>query len=88
LKITYEENFIRIFRLPKEYPSDFCFGGGHPVAMQLVDWFNPIGPNEIPEDIDLEEIRKKIREFVKGKVYYWPRYKYLAITDYEDAFLI
>ncbi len=39
--VTDMTNFMRIFRLPLQYPKGFCFGGGYSVEMQLVDWFNP-----------------------------------------------
>jgi hypothetical protein len=35
-------NFCRVFELPKEYPTGFCFGGGYPVEFKMVDWFNPV----------------------------------------------
>lgn len=35
-------NFCRVFELPKTYPNSYCFGGGHSVDFQMVDWFNPI----------------------------------------------
>lgn len=34
-------NFCRIFELPEKYPTDYCFGGGHRVNFQLIDWFYP-----------------------------------------------
>lgn len=42
--VTGFNNFCRVFEPPDKFPSDFCFGGGIPVAMAMVDWFNPI-PN-------------------------------------------
>jgi len=94
--VNQSNNFMRIFRLPLEYPSDFCFGGGHPVNFQLVDWFNPVemkfwerGKRDfILKGTELEEHRMRIREFIKGKMYYIVGYKYLAIADYGDTFLI
>ena len=41
-KVDGWNNFCRVFELPAEYPEDFCFGGGHPVSIQMVDWFNPV----------------------------------------------
>ncbi len=38
-KVTEATNFLRVFCLPDEYPSEYCFGGGHPVEIKLIDWF-------------------------------------------------
>lgn len=35
-------NFCRVFRLPEEFPNKYCFGDGHPVNFQMIDWFNPV----------------------------------------------
>jgi len=35
-------NFCRVFQLPRQFPSSFCFGGGVPVQMIMVDWFDPV----------------------------------------------
>lgn len=93
--ITERNNFTRIFRIPNEFPSDFCFGGGHPVNFQLVDWFNPIPQEELwsgkVKNLTEEELakhREAIREFIKVKNYYDPEFKLLAMSDYGDVFLI
>ena len=87
-EITSENNFIRVFRLPELFPPDFyCFGGGKEVGFWLVDWFNPV-PDAMIENFNTEKHREMIREFIKGKIYYDPNYKFLAITDYGEAFLI
>lgn len=93
--ITQNNNFIRIFRIPNEFPSDFCFGDGHPVNFQLVDWFNPIPQEELWEgktknltETEIEEYRQSIRKFIEVKNYYNPEFKLLALSDYGDVFLI
>ena len=87
LEINGTNNFMRIFQLPDSYPRDYCFGGGIPVTFNMVDWFNPVSP-EMMEAFDLEKHRKLIKEFIRGKTYYKLGVKYIAITDYGDAFLI
>ena len=94
-QVTETNNFIRIFRIPNQFPSDFCFGGGHPVNFQIVDWFNPIpqeelwsGKTKTLSEKELEEYRGSIREFIKVKNYYDPEFKFLALCDYGDVFLI
>ena len=91
--VNKDNNFIRIFRLPQSMPSDFCFGGGHKVEFQLVDWFNPVCDPEEPlpamlEGHNLEELRGAIKAFIKPKIYFNPAFTFLAITDYGDSFLI
>lgn len=40
--VTHDNNFIRVFEVPKELPKGFCHGGGLPVGVKMVDWFQPI----------------------------------------------
>ena len=89
-QVTERNNFMRIFRIPNQFPSDFCFGGGHPVNFQIVDWFNPIPQEELlsGKAKTLEKYRRGIREFIKVKNYYDPAFKFLALSDYDDVFLI
>lgn len=97
-KITEATNFIRIFRLPKEFPSGYCFDGGHPACFQLVDWFNPFDSTKFWEVAALEfeendaayiEHINGIKEFIAEKEYAKTNNDvFLAITDYGDAFLV
>ena len=93
--VTADTNFIRIFQMPQEFPSDFCFQGGHDVNFNLVDWFNPIdqmsfwgGKEIVLQGEYLEEKRDKIARFIKTKKYFDHNFKYLAMTDYGDVFII
>ena len=95
MKITQQNNFMRIFRIPNQFPCDYCFGGGHAVNFEIVDWFNPIpqeglwsGKTKTLSEKELEEYRGAIREFIKIKNYYDPEVKFLALSDYGDVFLI
>ena len=96
-KVTEAHNFIRIFRLPEEFPSDYCFAGGHPVTIQIVDWFNPFPQVDFWDDKPKEfnsterwyqEHVEKLKDFIKEKRYFKPEYTYMALTDYGDAFVI
>ena len=51
-------NFCRVFEIPEEFPTDFCFGGGHPVNFQMVDWFNPTRLSQA--GVSKEEWAKKV----------------------------
>jgi hypothetical protein len=51
LIITEATNFLRVFRLPNNFPSGYCFGGGYPVTMQLVDWFNAFPQEDFWKEI-------------------------------------
>ena len=94
MEITEKNNFMRIFRVPNDFPSGFCFGGGHPVNFQIVDWFNPIPQEELWDNSinlgekETEEFRKDIRDFIKIKNYYSEDFKFLALSNYGDAFFI
>lgn len=92
--ITEATNFLRVFRLPAKFPSGYCFGGGHEVRFQLVDWFNAFSPmDEFPKEFEngdagyLEHI-EELRQFIAGKKYVQAGFVYLAVTDYGDSFLI
>lgn len=96
-RITEATNFLRVFRLPQQYPSGYCFGGGYPVALQIVDWFNAFDPMSLWENPVLEfdsddalylEHIASLKQFIAGKKYVVPNYVYLVITDYGDTFLI
>jgi len=96
-KVTYANNFIRIFRLPNEFPSDYCFQGGHPVTITLIDWFNPFDQQDFWGDKTKEfdsteewylKHLKELADFIKLKKYFNPEYTYMALADYGDAFVI
>lgn len=93
--ITQNSNFMRIFQLPPTLPTDFCFSGGIPCEFVMVDWFNPYSTTEVKPNSYVEvtpELEKKLveslRKFIKGKVYYKPNRKYIAISDFGLAFTI
>ena len=54
MKITSKTNFVRIFKIPHDYPRGFCFGGGKDVNFVMVDWFEPY-PVMLPPFINKEE---------------------------------
>jgi hypothetical protein len=95
-------NFCRVFKLPKQYPGGFCFGGGLPVTFMMVDWFNPV-PGILRPVISKEEWTKKfgaiefkivsdieiktqLVSFLKEKVYVAPGETYLAVCNFGLAF--
>jgi hypothetical protein len=95
--VTEGTNFVRIFRLPKEYPSGYCFGGGYPVRIQLIDWFNMFDNQDFwkqeekqieTSSADYQKYINDMREALQKKIYFNADFDYLAITDYGDAFII
>lgn len=84
--MTNEENFCRVFRLPEEYPSGFCFGGGRPVTFLMVDWFQPLDPQNLDEP--WVEVSVKLRDFILQKRYVEQGASYLVITDFGESLLI
>lgn len=87
MNITGDNNFCRVFELPTAYPEGYCFGGGKPVMMAMVDWFNPIPAEDIrnnavkpwPDYVPL------LREFLLQKNYVKPGRRYVLITDFGEA---
>lgn len=41
-KVDPWNNFCRVFEMPETYPQGYCFGGGKPVEVLMVDWFYPV----------------------------------------------
>ena len=88
-----DANFCRVFELPAAFPSDFCFGGGIPVTLRMVDWFNPIPNPDIPMlgsdyPATWEECESMMRDWLSQKMYVKPGRTYLVITDFGKAFTL
>lgn len=94
LRLTKATDFLRIFRLPTEFPTEYCFGGGHPVEFQLIDWFNVAGgPLDLGKefsrgDPDYERYIKELSDYMREKKWFDPSYTYMVLTDFGDVFLI
>jgi hypothetical protein len=100
-KVDGWNNFCRVFELPKSYPSGFCFDGGKPVNILMVDWFNPVC--DIPQpavskevwkdkvgeikvtEIDLDELENTLIPFLKNKQYVKSGRTYLVLYDFGGA---
>lgn len=52
-------NMCRVFRMPNEMNSEWCFGGGHTTNFQMVDWFCPISTMEISQAAVSKEVWKE-----------------------------
>lgn len=88
-------NFLRVFQLPKEFPSDYCFGGGHATCFMMVDWFNAVSPEKLWKapaiqfsEKEYSEHIDKLRGYIKEKRYFNPEHTYMVLTDYGDVFLV
>lgn len=90
-----KNNFCRVFELPTEYPKGYCFGGGLPVTMKMVDWFNP-WPDPVmfklagkPELIPntWEDVKAMLIPQLKKKIYVKPGRTYVLITDFGESFI-
>lgn len=74
-----ERVFIRVYRLPERLTQGFCFGGGVQVNFLNVDWF----------ETSVSEGKGPLVEFIKGKIYYKPEFRYLVLGDLpEFTFMI
>jgi hypothetical protein len=83
-----ENNFVRIFQIPNDFPGGFCFGGGYDVPFKMVDWFDATPPPEMGENTDTETVKQMIRDFIPGKNYFDRGHRYLVLPDNGDAFLV
>jgi len=88
IEITHMTNFCRIFELPVEFPSGFCFGGGIDTIFKMVDWFYPVPQEDLPNNIKpWNEYITLLKDFLKDKNYVKPGMKYVLITDFGEAFI-
>lgn len=86
--ISDSDNFCRVFELPETYPSGFCFGGGHPVQMQMVDWFYPIPPKHFGYSFKTwDEVVKELKPQMKHKVYAKKGRQYILITNFGESMM-
>lgn len=89
VKPNVDTNFCRVFELPTSYSEGFCFGGGKPVMMKMVDWFNPWplhyaweGKQEVETWAEVVEL---LRPFMEEKSYVQPGRTYVLITDFGES---
>lgn len=66
--------FVRVYRLPEKLTDGYCFGGGTPITMTNVDWF------EASVDDGVEDLVR----FIKSKRYFSPNFRFLVIGDHPD----
>lgn len=85
MKVNQFNNFCRVFELPSDYPNQFCFNGGHPVAFKMVDWFQPIP--DIKTQKPFSFYIPLLKNFLKDKLYIKPNTKYLLLTDFDESFI-
>ena len=100
-KVDGWNNFCRVFELPEDYPEDYCFGGGHPVVFQMIDWFNPIpgiGQSAVTKEvwrekvgkietkeISHDELRESLLPWLLEKQYVKQGRNYLVLCDFGAA---
>lgn len=82
-KPPYTLNFCRVFELPDSYPKGYCFNGGKPVTMLMVDWFNPWPDN--PDLKTWDDVVKLLKPFLQNKNYVKPGKRYVLITDFGTS---
>jgi len=86
-KPTQDNNFCRVYELPDRYPEGYCFNGGLPVVMKMVDWFNPWPPSTIGGGSWEDDVVPMLKEFLRDKNYVKPGKKYLLVTDFDKSFV-
>lgn len=90
MRPTQDNNFGRVFELPEQYPEGFCFDGGKPVQMQMVDWFNP-WPSGMHFDEAVPdtwaEVSEMLRPWLMKKPYVKPGRRYILVTDFGESMM-
>jgi len=84
------KNFCRVYELPDRYPDGYCFNGGLPVVMKMVDWFKPWPPSmlDTPEGYRTwDDVVPMLKSFLRDKNYVKPGKKYLLVTDFDTSFV-
>lgn len=90
MKPARTQNFCRVFELPNIVPQGFCFHGGLPTTMLMVDWFDPWptdGPGGELQDSTWDEVVSLLRPFLLEKQYVRPGRRYILITDFGEAMI-
>lgn len=103
-KVDGWNNFCRVFECPKEYSSQFCFGGGIPTQFRMVDWFNPVMNLPQPAcskrvwrenvgeikilDLSYDDIHRDIIPFIEQKKYIRKDHEYIVVFDFGASVLI
>lgn len=96
-------NFCRVFLLPDQFPTGFCFGGGITTTFTMVDWFNPVPGIPAPAiskeewlkvyddyksiEVDHKDLHQDLVTFIAQKTYIIPGKNYLIICDFGAALL-
>jgi len=95
LIITPNNNFLRVCKIPKKLPSEFCFGGvEHQTGITVVNWFNAIeqnAPTTIFKDDEIDQLHDKLSKFIIGHEYFSKEFTFIAIIGDEsivDIFVI
>jgi hypothetical protein len=78
-----DELLYHVFRLPETLPDGWCFGGGKPVTMTMVDWFCPP-----PLAIMPTPSHEEIRVFLRQKEYFKAGGHFVVIRNDGDVFML
>lgn len=83
LTVTSENNFCRVFMLPKTLPTGFCFDGGELVPIRMVDWFNPVDLSGVStREVTEDELRGYLIPWLEKKTYMRTNTSYLVLFDF------
>lgn len=93
--VTKDNNFCRIYALPKVLSHGYCFGGHIEQTFAMVDWLNPVHifPPEsnamhtkYPVTISLQLLHDNLIDFLLAKPYVKLGVMYLVLCDFGAAF--
>lgn len=96
-------NFCRVFELPEQFSTDYCFGGGIDTNFKMVDWFNPfsglpiaavskeVWRNKVGKIetklVTADDFKVKLEAFLLNKKYVKQGRKYIVIANFGACFM-
>lgn len=83
------EDFARVLEIPATAEighHPYCFGGPQPYPVNIVDWFDARGA--WPADVDHDQWRKELAEFIANKRYIRPGKHYVIVCDSGDVIAV
>jgi hypothetical protein len=102
-RITRDNDFLRVFEIPKRFPLGYCFmsgpkptcfmSGAKPTCFMMYDWFQVWNEVNLPiacephHELYMDRVNR-INENIMAKPYYDMNKKFLIIADWGDAWIL
>ena len=85
-EVTDDNNFCRIFMLPREFSSEYCFGGGIPTNFQMVNWLNPLPMigEPLPRTVTYDDLNR-VTAWMQKQEFLKPGRTFLVLFEFGAA---